>query len=286
MGLQEQIAEAITGAFEELGGNPLDAVTAARRHATSEDWIQQESAITAFAGGIEMAVPGLHALTIPAGISFLMHKLARIGWGIGALEDVYIVETNRHSDLRNILTLWANEGYYSPHLLEFMAVDIRLFLYACTDEGYLQVQAALAKAEAGGAENVLVNTLRVLKRLVDELSEDERAIMMVQAIAGDEAVAPAIEYSSRRLPEDASEPMTRPMSRRISTRLAGRIAARISARVPARLLMGFIPLAGPIVNAFFNAQTLLSMAETARKYYTHPFTRRQLEAVLAGEDAV
>jgi uncharacterized protein (DUF697 family) len=32
-------------------------------------------------------------------------------------------------------------------------------------------------------------------------------------------------------------------------------------------LVGFIPVAGAIVNAFLNAQTLQSMAEAAEKYY-------------------
>ena len=42
--------------------------------------------------------------------------------------------------------------------------------------------------------------------------------------------------------------------------------------------MGFIPLAGALVNAFFNAQTLMQVADIARKYYANAFTREDLIA--------
>ena len=104
MSLQEQIAVAITSAFEELGGDANQAVEAARHHSRVDDWVQQETAKIAVAGGVEMAIPGIHALTIPAGITFLLHKMATISWGIGAIKGAYIVETSQYSDLRNILT--------------------------------------------------------------------------------------------------------------------------------------------------------------------------------------
>ena len=66
MGLQEQIAEAIVIAFDELGGDPQGAVNAAVQHDTIESWLQQETTKIAVAGGVEMAIPGLHALTIPS----------------------------------------------------------------------------------------------------------------------------------------------------------------------------------------------------------------------------
>ena len=66
------------------------------------------------AGGVEMAIPGIHALTIPAGIAFLIHKMAYISWGIGAIKGAYVIETAQHSDLRNILTLWANIPIITP----------------------------------------------------------------------------------------------------------------------------------------------------------------------------
>lgn len=277
MGIQEQIAEAITSAFDELGGDPNSAVQAALRHNRVDDWVQQETAKIAVAGGVEMAVPGLHALTIPAGITFLLHKMATISWGIGALKGAYIVETAQYSDLRNILTLWANSSYYTPHVMDYVAIKMDLFAYVCTVEGYQKLEAAIANTDARDIDNVIVNTLHVLKSLADELAEDERAKLMVNTIAGEDAAHRAIAASEGRLPQQPARIVSTEKSRRISTRLATKLASSIGARVPARFLMGFIPLAGPIVNGFFNAQTLGEMAETAKKYYDHPFTIKQLD---------
>jgi hypothetical protein len=280
MGLQEQIADAITSAFEELGGEPNNVVEAARHHSRVDDWVQQETAKIAVAGGVEMAIPGLHALTIPAGITFLLHKMATISWGIGAIRGAYVVETAQYSDLRNILTLWANSSYYTPHIMDYVAIKMDLFTYVCTSEGYQKLEAAIANSDANNTDNVIVNTLHVLKSLVDELAEDERAKLMVQHIAGEEDAHRAIAASEGRLPQTAARNVSTTKSRRISTRLATKLATRIGARVPARFVMGFIPLAGPIVNAFFNAQTLMDMADTAKKYYDHPFTIKQLDELV------
>lgn len=267
MGLQEQIAEAIVIAFDELGGDPQKAVDAAMRHNSVKSWRQQEVAITSFAGGAELAIPGLHALTIPAGISYLMHKMAYISWGIGALKGNYIVETTQHSDLRNILTLWANSTYYDAHILEHVAISMDAFQYAITEEGRAALTSALDNND--DRDNIVIKTLGVLDDLVTRYGGDERSQRMVQSISGED-VALEMVLSAKDSIDNNGGTVAKPFNRRISTRLAGRLAARISARVPARLVMGFIPLAGPIVNAFFNAQTLGSMADTAEKYYDNP----------------
>lgn len=273
MGLQEQIAEAIILAFDELGGDPQKAVNAALRHDTVDSWRQQETVITGAAGGIEMAIPGLHALTIPAGISYLIHKMAYISWGIGALKGNYVVETPQYSDLRNILTLWANASYFNAHIIDHLAISVDAFTYVLTDEGNQTLKQLIANGE--DKENVVFNTLRMMDSLTRSFGADERAQEMVRVIANIEMEELVI---SARDNFSASEPgaLDTPLNSRISARLAGRLAARISARVPARLVMGFIPFAGPIVNAIFNAQTLNSMADIAEKYYDNPLRASSL----------
>lgn len=285
MGLQEQIAEAIMAAFDELGGDPQGAVEAALRHETIEAWIQVETATVTLAGGAEMLIPGLHAITIPAGITFLLHRMAYISRGIGALKGAYIVETAQYSDLRNILTLWGNESYYNMHILDFKALALEAFTYVLTEEGYATLEKALANATdpARQVDAVIVNTLKVLKTLADEFAGDERAIRMVRVMTDEYTTDELLEAAQRRVASKPAEAIAKPVNRRISTRLALRLAGQISARVPAKLIVGFIPLAGAIVNAFFNAQTLLGMAEVARKYYANTFTLADLQA-LAGQE--
>jgi hypothetical protein len=287
MGLQEQIAEAIMAAFDELGGDPQGAVEQALRQETVEAWIQLETATIAAAGGAEMLIPGLHALTIPAGITFLLHRMAYISRGIGALKGAYIVETAQYSDLRNILTLWGNESYYNMHILDFKAVALETFTYVLKDEGYATLEKALANAADPDrkVDAVIVNTLRVLKTLADEFSGDERAIRMVRVMTDEYTTEELLEASQRRVAAKRAEPIAKPVNKRISTRLALRLAGQISARVPAKLIVGFIPLAGAIVNAFFNAQTLLGMADVSRKYYANIFTLADLRDIAGTEPA-
>lgn len=272
MGLQEQIAEAIVIAFDDLGGDPQQAIDAAMKHDTVASWRQQETATIAIAGGAEMAIPGIHAMTIPAGIAFLMHKMAYLSWGIGAIKGAYVVETAQFSDLRNILTLWANSSYYNAHILEHMAIGMDAFEYVLTEEGYKVLEESLENVDE---KNVVVKTLGVLQNLVYDFGGDERAHLLVQSIAGREQVEEMVVSAKANVPNRASV-FAQEMERRISNRLALKLASRISARLPARFVMGFIPLAGPIVNAFFNAQSLLSMAESAEKYYDNQLRKSTL----------
>lgn len=279
MGLQQQIAEAIMIAIDELGGDPQGAIDAALRHRTIHDWLSQETTKIALAGGAEMLIPGIQGLTIPAGITYLLHKMAHISWGIGALQGAYIVETVDYSDLRNILALWANASYYNAQILEFRALSVNAFDYALTDEGSEIIVQRLQAATAQD-DQVMVNTLRVLRNLAGSLAHDERAATMFRALMGVEHTNQALVLARRRAAE-LPEPMRerQEINARISTRLAGRLAAQISTRVPARFVMGFIPVAGAVFNAIFNAQTLRSMANTAVKYYEKGLTREELEVL-------
>ncbi|MGB1288585.1 MAG: hypothetical protein ACPG7F_18775 [Aggregatilineales bacterium] len=279
MGLQEQIAEAIIAAFDELGGNVHPAAEAAMRAGSVEAWVQQETAKIAVAGGAEMIIPGLHALTIPAGITYLMHKMAYISRGIGALKGAYVIETAHYSDLRNILILWANGEYYNAHLLDYLSVSVDIFAHVLSDDGYATLTAASAKAAENNIDNVVMNTLHVMHTMANEFNGDEQALRMIATLTDDERAMAVAEAAQKRMPIDPAVQVSRPMTQRMGTRLATRMATRFASRIPAQFLVGFIPVAGAVVNAFFNAQTLMSMAEMAEKYYDHQFRIKDLEAL-------
>lgn len=261
--LEQQIADAIVLAFDELGGDPLEAVRNALYHRNVESWLSQETTKTALVGGAEMAIPGLHALTIPAGIGYLMRKMAVITWGIGALKGAFVVETVQYSDLRNVLTLWGNGSYYNSALLDFIAIDREAYQYALTPEGY----DTLRKLSQSQRDDTLSHSWRVLLHLASEFMEDERAQRQFKSLLGKQALASALEAGQARAVLVGDRPERAPIEQRIGAKLALRLAGQLSARVPARMVMGFVPIAGAIVNAFFNAQTLRSVAECAEKYY-------------------
>lgn len=276
MGLQEQIAEAIIIAFDELGGDPQTAVDSAKQHDTVESWLQQETTKIAIAGGVEAAIPGFAMLAVPAGISYLLHKMAHITWGIGAIRGCYVVETPQYSDLRNVLTLWANSSYYNAHIIDYMAVGIDAFEYALTDDGQKALGKALKKVPQDEPKNVVFKTLEVLQLLTYDFGADERAQQLVQSIIGREHLQELVVRAKDNVPENSNKNV-QVMNRRISTKLALKLSTRISTRLAAKLL-GNIPLAGPLVNAFFNAQTLRGMADSADKYYSNVLREDMLKA--------
>lgn len=278
MTLQEQIAEAIIIAFDELGGQPVGAVEAARRHHSVDAWVQQESAKIAIAGGAEMAIPGLHALTIPAGISYLLHKMATICWGIGSLKGAYVIEHDMYSDLRNILALWGNESYFNPHYLDHLAIDVDLFQHALTDEGFEQITALVKDEDAFADDKIMRDSLTALHIVAGEFAGNESAAQMLRIMGKYSLdIEQVINRARPRKLIIAVDGDINAPGARLSSKLALRLAARISMRVPARLVMGFVPFAGAIVNAFFNAQTLRSIADTAEKYYDRRLTLEMVE---------
>ena len=135
MGLEDTIAEAIVMAMDELAGNPQRAVKSALDCESPAQWIRQETTKLAVIGGAEMVVPGLHSFTIPTGVSYLLHKMGYISWGIGALKGAYIVETEAYSDLRNILALWANESSFDAKIIEHLAISLDALRWALSEEG-------------------------------------------------------------------------------------------------------------------------------------------------------
>ena len=279
MGLEDTIAEAIVMGMDELAGNPQRAVSAAVDCRSSTQWIKQETTKLALVGGAEMVVPGLHAFTIPTGVSYLLHKMGYISWGIGALKGAYVIETEAYSDLRNILALWANEGDFDASLLEHLALSLEALEWALTAEG----QAAMPALLNASTDATTLRSYHILQRLAENLvAGDERGLVMLEAMRGKARAAELLATGQSYVAHHNSEVMlTRPMGRKISRRLASKLASRIGTRIPARMIVGFLPVAGAFANAFLNVQTIRSMAESAEKYYDRRLRREHLEAALA-----
>ncbi|MDE2635304.1 MAG: hypothetical protein OXI30_02975 [Chloroflexota bacterium] len=278
MGLEDTIAEAIIMAMDELAGNPQRAVKSALDCESPAQWIRQETTKLAVIGGAEMVVPGLHSFTIPTGVSYLLHKMGTISWGIGALKGAYIVETEAYSDLRNILALWANEASFDAKIIEHLAISLDALRWALSEEG----QAALPDLLEAQVDETTLRSYHILQKLAENfVADDERGYAIAEAMLGAEAAAGLLATGKEQVKHLNCEVMlTRPLGRKISRRLAYKLASRISARVPAKMIVGFIPIAGAVVNAFLNVQTIQSMAEAAEKYYDRRLRREHLVAAL------
>lgn len=274
MAIEEQIADAIVLAFDDLGGKPQDAVRNALYHRSIADFVQDETTKIALAGGAEMIIPGTQLLTIPLGISYLLHKMANIAWGIGGLKGVVIIETPQYSDLRNVLTLYANDNLYNGTLLSHQSVHRDAYAYAISEEGY---QRLLTASHDSTRMDVDARTWMMLRQLAEEYATDDRAYLLLKMVAGGEVADAARRAAGERYV--TQETTADRMERRISGKLALKLAAQISARVPARLVMGFIPIVGAVLNGYFNTQILGDFARAAEAYYSQPLQRAELEAL-------
>ncbi len=279
MGLEDTIAEAIVMGMDELAGNPQRAVAAAVDCQSARQWIKQETTKLALVGGAEMVVPGLHAFTIPSGVSYLLHKMGYISWGIGALKGAYIIETEAYSDLRNILALWANEGDFNASLLEHLAISLDSLEWTLSAAG----QAAIPALLNTPTDTTTLRTFHILQRLAENLvAGDERGYAVLEAMRGAEAAAAILASAKEQVEHHNTEVMlTRPLGRKISRRLAYKLASRIGTRIPARMIVGFLPVAGAFANAFLNVQTIRSMAESAEKYYDRRLRLEHLQQALS-----
>jgi len=280
MGLEDTVAEAIVMALDELAGNPQRAVKSALDCESPAQWVKQETTKLALIGGAEMVIPGLHTFTIPTGVSYLLHKMGAISWGIGALKGAYVVETEAYSDLRNILALWANESDFNAKIIEHLAISLDALRWALTAEG----QAAMPALLAASTDETTLRSFHILQKLAENfVAGDERGYAIVEAMLGAEGAAAALAGGQAHVNHLNCEVMlTRPLGRKVSRRLAYKLASRISTRVPAKMIVGFLPVAGAIANAFLNVQTIQSMAEAAEKYYDRRLRREHLQAAAAG----
>ncbi|MCY3780734.1 MAG: hypothetical protein OXG78_10530 [Chloroflexi bacterium] len=279
MGLEDTLAEAIVMGMDELAGNPQRAVAAAVDCRSAAQWIKQETTKLAFIGGAEMVVPGLHAFTIPTGVSYLLHKMGYISWGIGALKGAYVIETEAYSDLRNVLALWANEGDFDASLLEHLAISLEALEWALSAEG----QAAMPALLTAPTDATTLRTYHILQKLAENLvAGDERGGAVLESMRGKESAAEILASGKEHVEHRNIEVMlTRPLGRKISRRLAYKLASRIGTRIPARMIVGFLPVAGAVANAFLNVQTIRSMADSAEKYYDRRLRLEHLEEAIA-----
>ncbi len=276
MGIEDNIAEAIVTAMDELAGNPERAVKAAVDCESVPQWIKQETTKLALIGGAEMVVPGLHAITIPTGVSYLLHKMGYISWGIGTLKGAYVIETEAYSDLRNILALWANEGQFDASIIEHLAVSLDALSWVLTAEGQAAMPALLDSSE----DTATLRTYHILQKLAENLvAGDDRGYAVVVAMLGAETAAEMLRVGKESVNHLNCEVMlTRPFGRKVGRRLASRLASRIGTRIPARMIVGFLPVAGAIANSFMNVQTIQSMAGVAEKYYDRRLRLEHLQA--------
>lgn len=113
---QEQLSQAIINGFDQLGGDPDQAISAAKGMSVKQ-WINRQKAQVTASGAGSNLVPGAHMAALAADMAFLMHKMAVTCWGIGAIQGCRVYGK---PDFVNILDVWT--GTSVKHL-EYVAVS-------------------------------------------------------------------------------------------------------------------------------------------------------------------
>lgn len=303
MGLEDRLTDAVALAFENLGGDPVEAVTTARTHDSLDAWIRAQTLQTGLAGGLEVSLPGLQGATLAAGTLYLLRKMARLSWGIGAFQDAYVLELGGLSDIRNILILWADQDSDTPAPPDHRAIGLDLLLHVLDTPGRLALYDLIDRTEP---DTLTAYTLAVLADVCEVFDGSLAAREMVAALR-DEAQASTAHRAAQRFittqtshetgieasrrndrkparPSSAAQgAVARTMGRKVSTRVARDVAMQLAARMPIRYLSGFIPIAGAVINATYNAQTLASMGRAARAYYEDRLTLGEFYALTGGD---
>lgn len=94
----------VVKAFDMFGGDPANAVAAARSYSSVGGWVASQAAQAAAVGAGAMAIPGAHVATMAGDLCILLHKMAYCSWGIGAIRGK---EVHGLCDLEIILAHWS-----------------------------------------------------------------------------------------------------------------------------------------------------------------------------------
>lgn len=306
MGLQEQISDFVYERFNQyrLSGVHETAIADAQKAKTLDNWINQERAIGAVAGAAEMAIPGLGGVTMIAGITYLLHKMARLSWGIGTLKGAVPVEREDISDLNNVLAVWSNDSRYGSHLVAFKAISLNLlneymnsdslqdqvdeFLDEYEETNTTELNDALDKAEQN--ERIIRNSIPLLPLMASQLVRDDTSSKLLQVIglsaAGSMLTRSAQRYAGKKAAQKAIQRSLskrvaqKTLSKGITRKVATKVGIRFAAKVPGRFAMSWIPIAGAVINGALSVSSLNSMRDASIAYYSEQLTRDDLESVL------
>ncbi|PJF38932.1 MAG: hypothetical protein CUN55_15840 [Phototrophicales bacterium] len=291
MGFQDQLVDFISNQLNDyrLGNSYPKAVADASKFSSVSGWVNQERNIVATTGAASSILPGLHGATMVADIGLLLHKSARLGWGVGEILDAVPHESEEMSDLENILAIWGDQSKYDRRNITYRAVGIDVVHYFATEEGRNHADNLVEKAEREG-ELLLFRTLTVAQLMAYSITDLKIAkiteIVATHAAsstanrAGQGAIKKATQKSASKIArKSAIKQSKKAVTKGISKKVATKTASRFGARIGVRAFAGFIPFVGAAVAAGLNAWTITSMKDAAVAYYEDALTRNELDSI-------
>ncbi|GJM40092.1 MAG: hypothetical protein DHS20C20_03740 [Ardenticatenaceae bacterium] len=283
MGLQDEIEIFITDQFDKYrlyddGKNWLDAYEAAQKVNSLDQWAFNEVSKGAIAGAAEMAIPGLGIPLAVAGISYLLYQMAKVGWGIGALQGAMISETEGASDLGNILSLWGKDSSISP---AFLALSTGVVTEYISNEdfqnrvfGFIEENSSAddsSSDESTGklsTDQLILNSIVLLPIVAGMITKTPRSARLVGTVG----VSATMSIGTKMARKQLSKQMGKRVGRGIGKRVATTVATRLATRAGSRVVLTWIPVVGAAANGALNLTTLQSMKNSALEYYEKKLT--------------
>jgi hypothetical protein len=235
-------ADAVTWAFDQLGGEPEAAVNAARGW-TYGGWVTSQAAQAGAASGAAAILPGLHIPALVADLAFLLHKMAYCSWGVGEINNCVVLGK---ADFQNIRAVWS--GASTPEELPFRAISKAAFTSALVG-GSVMVGGVSVAAIAGTAVGQ-----RILVQLAQKAGEVAAKQILLKA-AGKGGAKTVLAGSGQFVTK-------------LSGKLAAKVGAKFGTKLGAKGLLGWIPLIGAAASAAINAYFIKSIASSAWDYYS------------------
>ena len=231
-GAKEISSDVILKAFEVLGGDPISAIQTAKGYTSTTTWIASQSAKTAGAGAVAMAIPVVHLPALVADICYLLHQMAYCSWGIGELRKCIVLGK---PDFANILALWS--GAVTLNELPYPAISKAAFEMTLTNGSNTLEKITLTQTLAQMSPEQLA--MYDAKYGGGLLAQREKSVL---AGASRAAIAAGSQVGIS-----------------LAGPVAAQVAAKISAKLGAKAFAGFIPFIGPLAGAGINTYFVCSI---------------------------
>lgn len=240
------MGDAVSWAFDVLGGDPEGAVTAAKGW-SYDGWVASQAAQAGAAGAIAAIVPGVHIPALVADLAIVLHKMAYCSWGIGEICDCVVLG---RADFQNILAIWS--GSSTPEELPVRAIS-KSALAAAVVGGSAMVGGLAVATVAGTAigQQVLLQLAQQGGQLA--------AQQLLMKVGGKAAAKVALATSGQ---------LGLQLGATLGGKLAPKVGAKVGSKMAAKGVLGWIPLVGAGASAAINVYFVTSIASAARSYYS------------------
>ena len=243
---EELLADTLISQFSKLGGDPKEAVRSAQKYNNSKDWIRYHKSQTIAAGVGSGLIPGAGLALMSADLTFLLHKLSYMSWGIGAIRGCKVYSK---ADFLHILHIWGED--------ETEMGDLSAVSY-----GFIKAVNAAA-------------SLHEFMQL-DQLSEIQELVIyneLGKLYSAQGSIAQALSHwgnhhGNHGLKVKIGRKKLAKVSVKLSQKLAKKLATKIVSKMAAKFLLGFVPIVGAAVSAYLNHWLMEGIGSSAERYYS------------------